>query len=86
MARQRLTRVGVHAVYGGGACTYTEADRFYSYRRDKITGHLRKREFGGWIFGAFKILTRLKILRGTALDPFGYTSERRIERALASAQ
>src|SRR5205814_2439276 len=40
LARQRLTRVGVHAVYGGGACTYTEADRFYSYRRDKITGRM----------------------------------------------
>ena len=53
-------------------------------RRDKVTGHLRKRDFGGWILGAFKILTRLKFLRGTAFDPFGYTSERKMERALAS--
>jgi indolepyruvate ferredoxin oxidoreductase len=51
-------------------------------RRDKVTGHLRKREFGGWILKAFDILTRLKFLRGTALDPFGYTAERRMERAL----
>jgi indolepyruvate ferredoxin oxidoreductase len=51
-------------------------------RRDKTTGHLRKREFGSWILGAFGILTRLKFLRGTALDPFGYTAERRTERAL----
>ncbi len=51
-------------------------------RRDKATGHLRKREFGGWIFGAFDLLARLKFLRGTAFDPFGYTSERRMERAL----
>ena len=51
-------------------------------RRDKVTGHLRKREFGGWILRAFDILTRFKFLRGTALDPFGYTSERRMERAL----
>jgi indolepyruvate ferredoxin oxidoreductase len=51
-------------------------------RRDKATGHLRKREFGGWILKAFDILTRLKFLRGTAFDPFGYTSERRMERAL----
>src|SRR6266702_3607076 len=50
--------------------------------RDKATGHLRKREFGSWILGAFGILTRLKFLRGTAFDPFGYTSERRMERAL----
>ena len=51
-------------------------------RRDKVTGHLRKREFGGWILGAFEILTRFKFLRGTAFDPFGYTSERRMERQL----
>jgi indolepyruvate ferredoxin oxidoreductase len=50
--------------------------------RDKVTGHLRKREFGSWIFRAFDILTRFKFLRGTALDPFGYTAERRMERAL----
>jgi indolepyruvate ferredoxin oxidoreductase len=51
-------------------------------RRDKVTGHLRKREFGGWILRAFGILTRFKFLRGSALDPFGYTAERRMERAL----
>jgi indolepyruvate ferredoxin oxidoreductase len=51
-------------------------------RRDKATGHLRKREFGGWILGAFGILARFKFLRGTAFDPFGYTAERRMERAL----
>jgi indolepyruvate ferredoxin oxidoreductase len=50
--------------------------------RDKVTGHLRKREFGSWILQAFDILTRFKFLRGTAFDPFGYTSERRMERAL----
>jgi indolepyruvate ferredoxin oxidoreductase len=52
--------------------------------RDKVTGHLRKREFGSWIFRAFELLTRFKFLRGTAFDPFGYTAERRMERALAS--
>jgi indolepyruvate ferredoxin oxidoreductase len=51
-------------------------------RRDKVTGHLRKHEFGSWIFGAFAILVRFKFLRGTVFDPFGYTSERRMERAL----
>jgi indolepyruvate ferredoxin oxidoreductase len=50
--------------------------------RDKVTGRLRKREFGSWIFGAFELLTRFKFLRGTAFDPFGYTAERRMERAL----
>jgi indolepyruvate ferredoxin oxidoreductase len=51
-------------------------------RRDKTTGHLRKREFGPWVFSAFKMLARLKSLRGTAFDIFGYTAERRMERAL----
>ncbi|WP_334373704.1 indolepyruvate ferredoxin oxidoreductase family protein [Bradyrhizobium sp. AZCC 1719] len=50
--------------------------------RDRLTGHLRKREFGSWIFRAFDILTRFKFLRGTAFDPFGYSAERRMERAL----
>jgi YfiH family protein len=33
LARHRLARAGVHAVYGGGRCTFTERDAFYSYRR-----------------------------------------------------
>ena len=51
-------------------------------RRDKVTGHLRKREFGPWVFKAFELLARWKRLRGTAFDVFGYTTERRMERAL----
>jgi len=51
-------------------------------RRDKVTGHLQKREFGPWIFKAFGVLASLKGLRGTALDIFGYTAERKMERAL----
>jgi indolepyruvate ferredoxin oxidoreductase len=50
-------------------------------RRDPATGHLLKREFGGWMRGVFKILASLRGLRGTALDPFGRTIERRRERA-----
>ncbi|MDA7964856.1 indolepyruvate ferredoxin oxidoreductase family protein [Ruegeria sp.] len=42
----------------------------------------RKREFGEWFLGPLKLLTRLKVLRGTPLDPFGYSAERRMERAL----
>jgi indolepyruvate ferredoxin oxidoreductase len=41
-----------------------------------------KRQFGAWIEPAFRMLARLKILRGTPLDPFGYTRERRMERNL----
>ena len=40
LARIRLTHAGVHAVYGGGRCTFSEADRFYSYRRDGVTGRM----------------------------------------------
>lgn len=41
LARIRLHKQGVQAIYGGEYCTYTEADKFYSYRRDKgNTGRL----------------------------------------------
>ena len=51
-------------------------------RRDKCTGHLQKKEYGGWMIHAFRLLARLKFLRGTAFDPFGYTAERNAERKL----
>jgi indolepyruvate ferredoxin oxidoreductase len=50
--------------------------------RDPDTGHLLKREFGGWLFHAFKIVAKLRRLRGTPLDIFGYSAERRMERSL----
>jgi len=40
LARLRLAALGVTAVYGGGWCTYTEAQRFFSYRRDGATGRM----------------------------------------------
>jgi indolepyruvate ferredoxin oxidoreductase len=40
----------------------------------------RKRAFGPWIFVVFRLLRRLKGLRGTRFDPFGRTAERRMER------
>jgi indolepyruvate ferredoxin oxidoreductase len=51
-------------------------------RADPLTGEPRKMEFGPWILGVFKILRQMKFLRGTPLDPFGYTEERRMEREL----
>ena len=50
-------------------------------RRDS-EGHLRKSEYGAWVFGAFKFLAKLKGLRGGAFDVFGYTAERKLERRL----
>ncbi len=45
-------------------------------------GRPKKREFGEWMSGPLKLLARMKGLRGTPFDPFGYTAERRMERAL----
>ena len=51
-------------------------------RRDPHTGRPRKREFGGWVMPLFRLLAKLKKLRGSTFDPFGYSAERRAERAL----
>lgn len=40
LARIELVRLGITSVYGGGHCTYTDEQRFYSYRRDNITGRM----------------------------------------------
>ena len=45
-------------------------------------GHLVKAEFGSWMWSAFKLLAKFKGLRGGALDIFGYSEERKMERAL----
>jgi indolepyruvate ferredoxin oxidoreductase len=51
-------------------------------RRDKTTGLPRKMNFGPWLLPAFRVLAKLKGLRGTAFDPFGRSVERRTERKL----
>ncbi|MCB2050659.1 MAG: indolepyruvate ferredoxin oxidoreductase family protein [Novosphingobium sp.] len=51
-------------------------------KRDPAIGELQKREFGPWVFQAFRLLARMKGLRGSRLDIFGYTEERRMERRL----
>ena len=45
-------------------------------------GHLVKKSYGPWMRKAMEVLAKMKGLRGTALDPFGRTQERRTERAL----
>ena len=50
-------------------------------RIDPASGRPRKLRFGGWMFSAMRVLARFKGLRGTPLDLFGYSAERRAERA-----
>ncbi|MEX2617930.1 MAG: indolepyruvate ferredoxin oxidoreductase family protein [Alphaproteobacteria bacterium] len=50
--------------------------------RDPETGHLRKKAYGPWMLQAFRLLAKLKGIRGTAWDPFGRSAERRREREL----
>ena len=49
---------------------------------DPQTGEAKKMQFGAWMLPAFRLLAKLKGLRGGTLDIFGRTEERRTERAL----
>jgi copper oxidase (laccase) domain-containing protein len=40
LARQRLAALGLERVYGGGECTFTQSQRYFSYRRDGQTGRM----------------------------------------------
>jgi indolepyruvate ferredoxin oxidoreductase len=51
-------------------------------RRDPVTGRLRKKEFGAWLLPVLAVVARLRRLRGTVFDIFGYSAHRRMERAL----
>jgi indolepyruvate ferredoxin oxidoreductase len=52
--------------------------------KDPNTGKLKKITIGSWILPVFKVLSKLKFLRGTILDPVGKTKERKMERFLIS--
>jgi indolepyruvate ferredoxin oxidoreductase len=49
---------------------------------DPITGRPAKRKFGPWAMTLFKLLARMKGLRGTAFDIFGHSEDRKVERSL----
>ena len=51
---------------------------------DPDTGEARKSAYGPWMMNAFRVLAKLKRLRGTPFDPFGRTAERRMERQLVT--
>jgi YfiH family protein len=40
LAKQQLERAGVKMTFGGNTCTYSDAERFFSYRRDGVTGRM----------------------------------------------
>ena len=51
-------------------------------RAKDARGRPRKKEFGAWMVPAFRLLAKMRGLRGTRLDLFGLTADRRLERAL----
>ncbi|HEV2513157.1 indolepyruvate ferredoxin oxidoreductase family protein [Bosea sp. (in: a-proteobacteria)] len=68
---------------GDFTVNYHFAPPFLGGEKD-ARGRPLKRRFGQWIQTPLRLLARLKGLRGTAFDPFGYTAERKMERALIS--
>ncbi len=71
----------VNAMFEGDfKLNYHLAPPLLAAKNDK--GELQKRPFGPWMLTAFRVLARLKGLRGTALDVFGRTDERKMERLL----
>ncbi|MER2536546.1 MAG: indolepyruvate ferredoxin oxidoreductase family protein [Rhizobiaceae bacterium] len=84
----------VGRLYTDGSFRRQLAKEFQSY--DRLEFHMappilgrhgpdgapRKSRFGPWMMTGFKALATLKVIRGSALDVFSYTAERRLERAL----
>ncbi len=52
------------------------------FAKKDAQGQPQKAEYGSWVWPMFKLLAKLKALRGTRLDPFGWTAERKMERQL----
>jgi len=54
-------------------------------KADPATGEPKKMSFGPWVLRLFGALKKFRFLRGTPLDPFGYSAERRTERQLIAS-
>ncbi len=72
----------IEATFGQGAHLRLQLAPPLLARKDPVTGHPRKMAFGPWMLKLMPLLAACKRLRGTRLDPFGYTFERRLERTL----
>ncbi len=78
----RSTEAKVREEFEGGQLKFTYHLAPPLLSRPGADGRPRKRAFGAWIARLYGPLAALKVLRGTPLDPFGYTAERRLERQL----
>jgi indolepyruvate ferredoxin oxidoreductase len=75
-------RAGLREAFEGAPTLSFHLAPPFLARFDRNLQRPRKMEFGAWIFTLFRALAALRWLRGTPLDPFGWTGERRRERAL----
>ena len=69
------------AQFDGGAKPRVQLSPPIFARTDPATGRPKKYSFGPWVFTALGLLAKMKRLRGTVFDPFGYSAERRAERS-----
>lgn len=80
LTQPALTQEIAKVFADGGRVSFNLAPPFLAGRG--INGRPRKREFGPWLRPALRALAHGRRVRGTALDVFGYTAERRAERAM----
>ncbi|MCE2517076.1 MAG: indolepyruvate ferredoxin oxidoreductase family protein [Alphaproteobacteria bacterium] len=72
-------KTGLKAQFGDGvALAYNLAPPMMGWLKNR-NGTPRKFRFGGWMGSVFAVLAKMKFLRGTALDVFGYSAERKRE-------
>src|SRR6185312_7965016 len=77
---EKVRDLEARVVPGSGALALTLAPPFLNGK--KVNGRPVKREFGSWILGVMRIMARMRGIRGSWADPFAWTHERRMERAL----